>query len=1474
MGEVWRAFDLKLRVDVALKALRAELLEHERARETLRQEVRAAREVISPNVCRVFDLLELDDRELVSMEYIDGTTLAGILRSRSPLELEEAREIASQFLAGLEAIHQAGLVHRDVKPENVMITRSGRVVVMDFGIAKGLAEARTGTVAGTPAYMAPEQERGEGVDARADVFSAGVVLAEMTAPEGIREREARLAVRLGVREEPPRLPETPWRAVLERAVARSPKERFASAAVLARALEEVTLRVEGAEDLRPYPGLAAFTEGDAEYFFGRELEVETMWKKLRRPHLLALIGPSGAGKSSFLRAGLLPSKPEGWGHVICTPGSAPVLSLSRNLARELAGDPEAVDLLLRFDDPETAIEAVSRWRRRHDQALVIVDQFEELFTLNPPEVQSRYADLLGRLALEADAHVLLSMRDDFLFRCHVHEGLRPILSELTLLGPPTGAALRRAVVQPALKCGYRFEDEGLVEEMAAEVSEERGALPLVAFAAARLWERRDREQGLLTREAYEAIGGVGGALAQHAEATLEQIGSERIPIAREIFRNLVTAQGTRAARDREELLSVFGGATAEYATTARLPVASQEAGVGSPSTPASDVPDLTQPSAEIGRGQRPPAVGDRGAAEEVLDALIDARLLTSFEVPAAEGETSGHHRIEIIHESLLSAWPRLVRWQTQDAEGAHLRDELRQAAQMWDQHDRSEDFLWTGTAFREFQLWRERYPGGLTASEEAFAEAMERYAWRRRRRRRLAVAAVIVILLGVLAVVGTLWRQSDHARREAQAEARRAEASKLLALGRLELDEYPTGALAYALASLELADQEAARIFALEALYRGPVAIRIDEVEEPSRVDFSPDGQWLAVSRRDGAIELWSPESGEVRVLREHDGRVNARFGPDSELLVSVGEGDKAVRVWSTSTGRLLRSIDLEGPSDIRLCALSREILAVTKVDDDRLLRIWSLDGGEPRTVGRRRLGTNKKTIGRHIDVDPTCTRLAYGDGSSLRVLPIDRLRSVSGRTVGAHEANINHVVFSPDGERLACADEDGQIRLWPLAGESAASLRTFQGQKHWITSLRFDGSGSRLAAASVDETVRVWDLTGPPEAAPLVLRSNDAIQVPDVALNPDGRWAASAEYYGGVALWSLLERYPRVLSGHTGQVSGLAMAPDGTWMATSSWDGTVRIWPLSGESGSRRLPGVNPFYDIAAHPDGRWILGAFTALPGTMHLLPVGPGRTRTLEGFSGQVWTVAVSPNGRLVAAGGGQFVPQEAIVRVWNLEDGEVDILDAGDGKWISELQFVTDDRLVVASGGGIRLWNLEDRTFRTLRHLDDRYAVMALSRDGRFLVSGGYNLETLEGSVLLWQDLETGAERSLDVYGYRNMALAFGNDESTLLAGDNTGVVRVGPVTGEEPHLLLHSGHIWRVAATPDDRWIVATGAAGTVRLWPMPDLDEPPFHTLPYDELLERLRALTNLRAVEDADSPTGYSLEAEPFTGWRAVPTW
>ena len=109
----------------------------------------------------------------------------------------------------------------------------------------------------------------------------------------------------------------------------------------------------------------------------------------------------------------------------------------------------------------------------------------------------------------------------------------------------------------------------------------------------------------------------------------------------------------------------------------------------------------------------------------------------------------------------------------------------------------------------------------------------------------------------------------------------------------------------------------------------------------------------------------------------------------------------------------------------------------------------------------------------------------------------------------------------------------------------------------------------------------------------------------------------------------------------------------------------------------------------------------------------------------------------------------------------------------------------------------------------------------------------------------------------------------------VTGDNDGVIRVGLITDGEPHLLMgHQGAIEYVAVSPDLRWVASVGADSTLRLWPMPDLDKPPLHTLPQGELIAKLKSLTNLRAVRDDESSTGWTLEVGPFPGWETVPTW
>jgi WD40 repeat protein len=1464
MGEVWRAFDLKLRVEVALKALRGDLFRSESRLELLRQEVRAAREVISPNVCRVFDLIEIDGRELVSMEFVDGATLLGVLKERGPLELKEAQDIASQFLSGLEAIHNAGLVHRDVKPENIMLTRAGRVVVMDFGLARQAAEGG-GSASGTPAYMAPEHAAGEQVDARADVYSAGVVLAEMICPEGIKSHESRSSVWKGIRSEPAQVPDSPWAQVIERAVARDRVRRQNSAHTLIRELEDVTLRVEGAEDLHPYPGLASFTKDDAEYFFGREAEIEHMWRKLEGPpRMLALVGPSGAGKTSFLRAGLLPTRRAGWSYLISTPSSDPRASLRRALVAALDDDAEAIRELAAGGDDAT-ITAVSRWAKTNDRAVVVVDQLEELFTLNTSDEQRRFAALLGRLTLEADVFVLLSMRDDFLYLCHRHEALQPVLADLTMLGPPEGAALRRALVQPATTCGFRFEDDELVDDMLAEVEGGRGALPMLAFAAARLWEKRDSDSGHLTRQAYKDIGGVGGALARHAEATVDRIGVERIPIIRELFRNLVTAEGTRAVREWEELLSVFDGGGGE----------------GVKPSPAKR-PNTTMgtPHRTVGEGLIP---SRDAAAEEVLQELIDARLLTSYET--REGDEEPTRSVEIIHESLLANWPRLVRWQTQDQEGAQLRDELRQAARAWDEHGRPNDRLWSGTAFREFQLWSERYPGGLTEIEEAFARAMTALSTRRRRRRRLAFAAVLLIAVAVGSVTTTLWRRSV-------AETRRAEAGKLLALGVAEIDRYPTAALAYARASLGLADTIEARRFAVEVLWRGPVARILpaqriarqiglsDNVHFPM-IALSGDERWLALDSPSGHVLLFPSTGGQPLQLpaRPQDSPRVIGFGPHSDVLVTGGP-DQVVRLLSLPDLAEVRRIELGGDTSGGGMRHGKLLTGTRSADGGErpLVRVWPLDA-DGAGIARIRDWPAPWAF------DPTFRWISYGRGKSLYLRPLETSSVSSERLIGELGSELGDVRFISE-DQIVTFDSSGEIRLWSLSDSSSRVLQPPDSESRGLAAV--DGETGRFAMHRSQGSVDLFDLHGPPDLEPVHLHRPEAHQGLWAAFQPGGDWLAVTNTFD-VAFWPLSGPWMRTFRCERDTMMVVvSFSPDGRRLANFFDGGGVGLWPLDPEDQASRtlVPGLG-CSQLCFHPDGDELLVG--TMGGEAFLVSVGGGAPRRLEtGWEGLVQGtggLAFDTSGRSAAAVPFDMNPsirdpELRVLRVWDLPSGEAttySLAHLTDSSWwgFYELRFLPDGSLIAAgpgSDGAVRLVlpSQEDGKViaQTLHTALD--SGLDLSEDGRHaLVRGTAELRLI--------DLLTGSSRRIDTHGSSswetNVAIDPGGE--FIATGDTEGVVRVGPATGEEPHLLLggHEGVVWSVDISPDGKWIASVGDEG-IRLWPTPDLAKPPLHTLPHDELLATLDELTNLRAVRDPESSTGWSLEVGPFRGWETVPTW
>jgi TolB-like protein len=262
MGRVYRAVDRELREPVALKVLHRDLVDSEEMVERFRQEVRLARRVTHRNVARTFDIGEHDGEKFLTMELVVGESLSARLERGVP-PIPEAITIARAIAAGMGAAHAVGVIHRDLKPDNVLLEKGGRVVVTDFGIARaeiaGGASNTAGRMIGTPAYMAPEQLSGEvTVDARADVYAFGLILFEMLTGRRGWPGDAAMAVAMARLVEPPPDPRVhrpglsaSLAEVVRRCLARDRNDRWASATDLDRALAAADSSADATAPVRP-----------------------------------------------------------------------------------------------------------------------------------------------------------------------------------------------------------------------------------------------------------------------------------------------------------------------------------------------------------------------------------------------------------------------------------------------------------------------------------------------------------------------------------------------------------------------------------------------------------------------------------------------------------------------------------------------------------------------------------------------------------------------------------------------------------------------------------------------------------------------------------------------------------------------------------------------------------------------------------------------------------------------------------------------------------------------------------------------------------------------------------------------------------------------------------------------------------------------------------------------------------------------
>jgi len=1395
-GVVYRAYQPSVGREVAIKVILPELVNQAPFVRGFEAEAQLVAQLEHPHVVALYDYWRDPEGAYLVMRWLRGGSLQQTLE-RGPWNLEPASRLLAQVGSALAYAHRQGVVHRDVKPANVLLDEEGNAYLSDFGIAARLADPENPgrPVTSSPAYVPPEELSGQAQTAQSDIYGLGLLTFELLT--GRRPPMDGSLPSLGAvrRELPAALGD-----VIARATASSPAERFESVDAFLAAFTAAAGAGPVADEYtpaeNPYKGLQAFAETDAEDFYGRDSLVAELAAALGDNRLVAVVGPSGIGKSSVVKAGLVPTLRRGalpgsdrWVISDMYPGTYPFEELSAALLRVAVERPE--DLVEELARDELGMRRVAKQILPPGNELVlVVDQFEELFTLtSDEETRRRFLDGLTALAGDprSPVRVVLTLRADFLD----HPLRYPEFGELLRAGmvavaAPSEDELAEAIERPAKRVGVRFEP-GLVSQIVGDVRDQPGALPLLQYALTELFAARSSD--LLTLDGYLATGGVVGALGRRAEELYGRLDSRAEAACRQVFLRLVSvdpaAQDTRRRVRRRELRQL-----------------------------------------EL----------DAEALDEILARYGEHRLLSFDREPLTRTPT-----VEVAHEAILTQWDRLRTWIEERREGLLLHRRLAEAVEEWQDAERDLEYLPREGRLAQFETWASSTDLALTGSEREFlAEgraAADEAARRRARRRRgiLAGFAVLAAAASLLAVFALVLRG------RAKDDARVATARQLAASAEANLNVDPERSILLGIQAAETTRRHdgsilpeaqqalhdaltASRVLARTSgvgrrsgighvvslapdaatfvaadLNHGTVSIRDAHTgkklatlpghsAEVLAVGYSPDGRFIAAGSADGVLRLWSASSRKlVHVIRAHRGAVFAtRFSADGRRLATLG-GDRAVRVWDVRNGRRLQSL-----TNVHERTKAPVVWGegVAFVGDDRIaVAPWSREGGVPSRVvakvfdvssGKQVSVVNDpagptETV--DIDVTPDGKRLVASHAQG----PLQLYRLSDGRQLdvgqGSNAGAILDVEFSRNGRFVATGGVDGFAKIWEVAHGKLREVLKLSGHDNPVGSVSLNRDGTRLVSwGQVSGEARTWDVSpaGRGEVLTLPGPQSGLEFHPDIGFTPDGRrLVASSGPAGAVRVWSVrtgkeLLRFDQGATDHAPAhaVIGIDISPDGSSIATGGADGRVRIFDA--ETGKQLLSlrrqhcvphGLCVVNRAVFSPDGSTI--ATTGWDATIAIFDAHSGRRlRVLRGHQpGGLGTYVAewSRDGRRLLSTGHDGT------RIWDVRTGrQLRAFPPGGGPGESGAWSPDDKEVLTESGQGPHVWDVS--TGKQLRLLATGAPVtqITFSPDGGKLAIGTIDESS---STRIW-DWPAGVEAlKLPEGGVR---LAFSPD-GKLLAG---------------------------------------------------------------------------------------------------------
>ncbi|HEV3263103.1 MAG TPA: serine/threonine-protein kinase [Gemmataceae bacterium] len=598
-------------------------------------------------------------------------------------------------------------------------------------------------------------------------------------------------------------------------------------------------------------------------------------------------------------------------------------------------------------------------------------------------------------------------------------------------------------------------------------------------------------------------------------------------------------------------------------------------------------------------------------------------------------------------------------------------------------------------------------------------------------------------------------------------------------------------------------------------------------------VAFDRDGKRLASASLDGTVKVWDAATGRLLYSRGRSGGPplwGLAFSPDGKLL-AAGGADRAVRLWDATTRKEVRSwTHLSG--EVRCLAFSPngKLLAAT-------VNPVGSDGSPARpgqvvvwetATGRKRYTLRMHAGGVHgVAFRPDGLRLCTGnlDGT---VKVWDTVSGNEVQTLEGHRYRVYTVAYSPDNQWLASASGDGTVRIWDA--QTGALRFTLGGHQNAVWGVAFSPDSKRLASSSDDQTVRIWDVGW---GRLLLILHGHAAGIANVAFHPDGRRVASASDDRTVRIWDASgRRAMSILCEHDGPISGLAVAADSRLLAVAVGSGAkeyappasgeIKIWDMRTGRALRTLPGPQGgLAAIALSPDGKLL--AATGTDNSVQLWDPHKGTDLArLRGHTGKVLGLGFSPDGRLLAS-----ASEDQTVRVWDVAARrQLRTLRGHTGK-VRTLVFHPDGRRLISGGEDrlVKVWDLATGSeLRSWTGHATSVLTLALSPDGKYLASGSNYAQGVitrePGDIKVW-DLRTGKEsQTLNGHLHAVTALAFSPDGHRLASGSTDGMVKLWEAeTGQE--ILTLDGPwtaVGSVTFSPDGTRLVSGRQDGSVIIW--------------------------------------------------------